>query len=68
MLKFWISLHKNRDLTSIPVGEWLKEGSGQEYLINSVEDKKKTPQTQGGLKSGLGGSGRKTLLISNHNN
>ena len=42
MLKFWISLHKNRDLTSIPVREGLKEGSGQEYLINSVEDKKKT--------------------------
>ena len=38
MLKFWISLHKNRDLTSIPVCEGLKEGSGQEYLINSVEN------------------------------
>ena len=59
MLKFWISLHKNRDLTSIPVGEWLKEGSGQEYLINSVEDKKKTPTNIGWIKKWAWGKWKK---------
>lgn len=67
MLKFWISPHKNRDLTSKSVQWGVDRGVEGGLESRILDQSSRRTNKKKWIKSRVGGGRRKSFLISNHN-